>query len=355
MEDGIKGRARGGKKRAEVLSPEERRIIALKGSTARWGEKPLQATHKGSFKEDFGINVDCYVLNDLQKTAVISQRGMGEALGLGKGGSRLPTFIKGEKIAPYIGRELSQKLEQPLVFQAQPLGVNIAPMAVHGYDVTILIDVCKAIIAAEAAGALLARQEGIAAQAHIIVNASARAGIKGLVYALAGYNPTTQEVIEAFRLYVREEARKYEKEFPNELYLEWHRLYDIPMMERGKPWHFKTLTVQHVYYPLAKSNGKLYELLKALKSKDGGRHQKLFQFLNDVGARALRMQLGRILEMCESSPDRFTYEAKIVERFGGQRELDFGGTIFPSEPPPPSLQSPSSSDPTEPPPAPSRP
>jgi hypothetical protein len=78
------------------------------------------------------------------------------------------------------------------------------------------------------------------------------------VYALAGYNPTIEEVIAAFKLYVQEEARKYEPEFPNELYMQWHRLYDIPVPVRGKPWHFKYLTVRHIYHPLAQSSGKLY-------------------------------------------------------------------------------------------------
>jgi P63C domain len=110
--------------------------------------------------------------------------------------------------------------------------------------------------------------------------------------------------------------------FPNELYLQWYRLYNIPVPERGKPWHFKYLTVRHIYHPLARSSGKILELLKALKSKDGYRQKKLFQFLNDVGARALRMHIGRVLEMAESSGDRYSYERKIVQRFGGQQELD---------------------------------
>jgi P63C domain len=159
-------------------------------------------------------------------------------------------------------------------------------------------------------------------QAHIILGASAKAGIQNLVYRLSGYNPTAEEVIAAFKLYVQEEAKKYEPEFPNELYEQWHRLYELAVPKRGKPWHFKSLTVRHVYYPLAKSNGKILELLKALKSKDGDRTKKLFQFLNVIGARALRIQLGRVLEMAESSSDKFVYENKIAERFGGQKELE---------------------------------
>jgi hypothetical protein len=195
---------------------------------------------------------------------------------------------------------------------------------VHGFDVTLLIDICKAVIAAESAGKLRgARYANIAKQAHIIVGASAKAGIKQLVYALAGYNPTAEEVIAAFKLYVLEEAKKYEPEFPKELYAEWYRLYSIPVLKRGKPWHFKYLTVNHVYHPIAESNGKLYTLLKALKAKGGDQKAKLFQFLNQIGARALRIQLGRILEMAESSPDKETYERKIKERFGRQKEFHF--------------------------------
>lgn len=317
----LKGRAKGGVARADKLTPARRSEIAKKGAIARWG---AAATHKGNFKDEFGIEVDCYVLNDENKTAVISQRGMGMALGLGEFGSRLPKFISGKIISQYVGHELNEKLSNPLIFQDLSPGTNIPLQTkIHGFDVTILIDLCKAIIKAESDGKLLKSQSGIAKQAHIILSASAKAGIQGLVYALSGYDRTKDEIITAFKLYVQEEARKYEKEFPTELYAEWHRLYEIPVLDRGRSWHFKHLTVKHIYYPLAKSNGKILELVRALKSDDGDRKKKLFQFLNEVGARALRMQLGRVLEMSESSKTKTEYENKISERFGGQQELEF--------------------------------
>jgi hypothetical protein len=55
----------------------------------------------------------------------------------------------------------------------------------------------------------------------------------------------------------------------------------------------------------------------------GDQKAKLLQFLNKIGARALRIQLGRVLETAESSPDKAAYERKIVERFGGQQEFQF--------------------------------
>ena len=333
--DDVTGRAKGGKKRAEVLSAEERSAIAAKGAAARWGEKPIQAIRKGTFKEEFGTDVECYVLNDPNKTAVISQKGMGRALGLSNRGNAFPRFLASKAMTESIGAQLREKLAEPLRFQWNSGGAQ-PTVIVHGSDVTLLVDVCKAVVDAESKGLLDRQQAGVARQAHIILGASAKAGIKGLVYALAGYNPTTQEVIDAFKLYVLEEAKKYEPEFPNELYLEWHRLYNLAVPERGKPWQFKFLTVNHIYYPLAKSSGRLLTLLRALKAHGGDRYKKLFQFLNDIGARALRMQLGRVLEMAESSPDRESYELKIVERFGGQQRLDFPVPIPSTEPEQPS-------------------
>lgn len=320
----------GGARRAEVLPPERRSEIARRAAAGRWGERLPRATHKGNFQKEFGIDVECYVLDDRAKTAVISQTGMARALGLPSTGGAFPRFLAGKAMSLKTGAETRRKIQNPIKFQTIRSGAEREPrMVIHGYDATLLIDICNAIIAIEADGKLYRRHQNIAAQAHIIVGASAKAGIKYLVYALAGYNPTAEEVIEAFKVYVQEEARKYEQEFPNELYLRWHHLYNIPILERGRSWHFKHLTVKHIYFPLAKSSGKVLELLRALKANDGDRQKKLFQFLNELGARALRIHIGRVLEMAESSSDRFAYERKIVERFGGQQELEL---VMPTPP-----------------------
>ena len=308
----------GGKARAVVLGPAKVKAQARNAALARWGAK---ATHQGNFREELGIDVECYVLDDVQKSAVISQIGMARVLGLSPRGNSLPTFMANKIMAEIDGGELREKTQNPLKFQWAGGGGGRGAGAIHGFDTSLLIDICNAVIKAE--DQLGKRYANVVKQAHLIVGASAKSGIRHLVYALAGYNPTAEEVIAAFKLYVLEEAKKYEPEFPNELYLQWYRLYDLAVPDRGKPWYFKYLTVNHIYFPLAKSNGKLLHLLRALRAQGGNRHQKLFQFLNEIGARALRMQLGRVLEMTESSPDRLAYEKKIVDRFGGQPELDF--------------------------------
>jgi|HubBroStandDraft_1064217.scaffolds.fasta_scaffold13709_8 hypothetical protein len=55
---------------------------------------------------------------------------------------------------------------------------------------------------------------------------------------------------------------------------------------------------------------------------DGNRAKKLFQFLNEIGARALGRHLGRVLEMAESSADKWECESKIAQRFGFEQQLE---------------------------------
>lgn len=327
-----KGKAKGGLARAIALTPEQKKEIAKKGAAARWGGRPMQAIRKGNFKDEFGIDVDCYVLGDDQKTTVISQTGMAVALGLSARGNSFPSFINSQVMAGSIGGELRSKLEKTLLIQWGSGGGEQPPSIIHGHDSALLIDVCNAVADAHRKGTLNKRYDKVIQQASIINGASAKSGIKGLIYSLTGYRPQIEEVIQAFKVYVQEEAKKYEQEFPNELYVAWQRLYKIPMPPRGKPWQFMHLTRRHVYYPLAKSQGKVLELLRAIRAKDGEQKRYLFQFLNDIGARALRIHMGRILEMAESSlDDAAAYEQKFNDRFGDQKELDF----LPKDIPPP--------------------
>ena len=62
--------------------------------------------------------------------------------------------------------------------------------------------------------------------------------------------------------------------------------------------------------------------LRAHKTKGGDGAKKLFQFLNEIGARALGRYLGRVLEMAESSADKWEYESKISQRFGFEQQLE---------------------------------
>lgn len=317
----VVGRAKGGAATTAKMTPEQLVARARKGAIARWGVKTPSALKKGNFKDQFGIDAECYVLNDEEKTAVITQLGMGEILGLGSGGSRLPRFVFNRTMSKYIGPELREKLENPVIFHIVSGGQSSSLVRAHGYDATILIDICQAILKAKSDG--MSINPGVVAQAGIIVGASAKAGIQGLVYALAGYDRTKEEVIAAYKMYVAEEAREYEREFSPELYEQWYRLYGLVKPERGRPWEFRYLTIDHIYKPLARSNGKVFTLAKSSKQEHGEKGDKIHQFLSEIGVKALRTQVGKILGIATVSDSREEYEKYISEKVFGQQTLPF--------------------------------
>ncbi|WLG49087.1 P63C domain-containing protein [Pseudomonas sp. FP1742] len=201
-----------------------------------------------------------------------------------------------------MGAEILEKIDNPLIFKGDHAGAAAQFQGqINGYEVGLLIDIC---------------------QARIILGASAKAGIQGLVYALAGYDRTKEDIIEAYKLYVREEAREYEKELSPELYEQWYRLYGLVKPERGRPWEFKYLTIDHIYKPLARSQGKVFDLAKASKQVNGDKSSKVHMFLSEIGVKALRTQIGKIIGIATVSDSRAEYEKYIAEKIYGQQSLD---------------------------------
>jgi hypothetical protein len=244
-------------------------------------------------------------------------------LGLGEIGSRLPEFISGERISPYIGRELSSKLENPIIFQGLGQGVNERTRTMYGYSIEYLIDLCRAIIKAEYEGKLLDRQDRIYRQASNILSASAKLGIKHLAYALCGYDPIREATIADFRRFVREDAGDYEKLFPHELYEHWARIYQLSIHKCSngfelRPWKFKYLTEDHIYWPVAKTKGAIQHYITERRKQTQGFGKRLFQWLNENGRAELRDHMNRLVGMMDSVEDGDIkeYEKRIEHKFG---------------------------------------
>jgi len=308
-----KGKAKGGIARAKSLTSKQRSDQAKKGAVARWGYK---ATHKGSFMDEFGIDAECYVLNDEDKTVVTSKRGLSRLLGLGGLGNDVDRVIHSQYMSSFVDAILLEKFKNPLIFQWKGDDAGLGFSEAHGYDITMVGDLANALIKANIAGALPKSRIQAARQAQLLSNAAMKAGIKGLAYAVAGYRPEVQEVINAFKAFVREEARQYEKEFPDELYEEWYRLYGLNRPEKGRPIRFGQLTNMQIYVPLAKSKGKILEQIRASRDENGKQTDKLHLFLSEIGVKALRQHIGKLLGVAAMSDSKEEYEAGIEKVFG---------------------------------------
>ena len=95
------------------------------------------------------IEIQCYVLED--ETRVLSQAGMFRGLSLAKrggsvaidGGAQVPRFAASKALTPHISSDLAAALSTPIEFQP-PGGGRTA----YGYPAAILVDLCKAVLAA---------------------------------------------------------------------------------------------------------------------------------------------------------------------------------------------------------------
>jgi hypothetical protein len=76
---------------------------------------------------------------------------------------------------------------------------------------------------------------------------------------------------------------------------------------------------------VAKSNGQILQLTRALRATSNERYKKLHQFLSKTGVKALRQHLGQLLGVAQVSGDQAEYERHVENIFGSQRSLDFEG------------------------------
>ena len=280
----------------------------------------ISATHKGILPIS-GLQLECYVLADGRR--VFHKRGMAKAMGLkSEGGNAFMKTLRRKSLGSEIDDKLRKKVENPIVFNS--LGLDPA----HGYEAKVLVDICKAVVRADAAGKLTERQQPMARQAKAIVNALANVGIIALIDEATGYQ--TDRDPEALRLlvqaYIEIEEREWEKEFPDDFYVTLNHIYGSdPYVARSrggivinKPQHFGNFTNKYVYSPL--ENGEVLKELQRLNPKvdaRGSRKQKLHQFLsNGYGLEKLREQRQEVLTMLKLADDIDDFKRLYEKRFG---------------------------------------
>ncbi|KPA95386.1 P63C domain [Pseudomonas asplenii] len=323
------GKSKGGKARAESLTPEQRSEIAKKAALAKAEIAKLPKATHGSSDHPLklgDLEIPCYVLDDGRR--VLSLGGMVKALGMsigsaGKGeGDRLLSFATGKAISPFIPPQLLEKMRAPVRFQA-PTGGSAAT----GYEATILPDLCDAVLEARKAGMLMHQQAHIAVQCEILVRGLARVGIIALVDEATGYQKdrakdALAQILEAF---VAKELQPYVKTFPPEYYEELFRLRGLdypPKNAKYRPQYFGVLTNDIVYKRLAP--GLLDELKRenAKAEKKGRLHQRL---TTDMGHPKLREHLAStvtIMKLSKAYPDFIEKMNMIHPRYGDTLTLD---------------------------------
>lgn len=325
----LRGKALGGKARAESLSAERRKEISEMAARAKAELKALPKATHGSADHPlkFGeIEIQCYVLEDGKR--VIVQRAMQTGIGMstsgGSGGAqRLAQFIEGLAEKGIDCKDLAVRIRNPILFRPPGLG-----KPAYGYEATLLADVCDAVLAArQQPGVLMPQQMHYAMACETLVRGFARVGIIALVDEATGYQKdrakdALAQILEAF---VAKELQPYVRTFPADYYEQLFRLYGYQYPPVGnkswRPQFFGKITNEVVYNRLAPE--LLPELKKAASKAE--RKSKLHQWLTqEIGHPKLREHLSSIvtIQKLSKTPQDFMQNVnQIHPRYGETRQL----------------------------------
>lgn len=296
-------------------------------------EDIIQAEH-GSADHPLRIGdleIPCYVLEDERR--VLAQGGMISSLGLsyggsgGAGGDRLAKFAGGKGLNPFISAELRDRTADPIKFRA-PNG-KIA----YGYEATVLVDLCEAVLRARDERKLQKQQEHIAKRCEILIRGFARVGIIALVDEATGFqNVRARRALnKIIDRWITDELAKWAKMFPDEFYQQMARLRGLHYSEIAtkRPAYIGKLTDDVIYKRLAP--GVLEELKKKNPKDDKGRRKhKHFQYLTeDIGNPRLREHLWAVIGLMRASQNWRSFYALLNRAFPKWEEnprlfIDYG-------------------------------
>lgn len=278
--------------------------VARLGAAARWGDgatipravwgTPDQPLKIGS------IELPCYVLDDERR--VLSASGMQTGMAIAQGGSmkkglsRLELFISGKIISPFISNDLSERVQNPILFRTPANG------KAYGYDAELLVELCEAVLSARQAGKLQQQQLPIAQQCEILMRGFARVGIVALVDEVTGYERVRKrgELHKILEAYIAKELLPWSKRFPDSFYEEMFRLhgwaYDPKSVAR--PGVVGKITNKFIYEALPQG------VLDELKAKNPENKRRHHQFLTEeVGHPHLERQITAMTTLMRASDD----------------------------------------------------
>ena len=321
----------GGTKRAEILTPEKRKEIAIKGGRARWDfpraiyeDRPLMIG---------GHEIPCAVLEgDIR---VLSERAVTKALG-GKrggahwlrmkeheeGGAELPVYLSANNLIPFIDKDLMMALK-PIIYLSKAGGAKT-----YGLRAELLPKICNVFLKArDVEGGLHWRQRHLAKQAEILMRGLAEVGIIALVDEASGrqVDRARDALAKILEEFVAKELRAWTRTFPLEFYSQIFRLKKWPFdpSKVKRPSVIGHYTNDFVYRRLAP--GVLDELRKKNPVIDGRRRHKLFQWLTgDVGDPKLRAHIEGVVRLMRGSATWAEFNAYLAKFYPIIETTDLG-------------------------------
>lgn len=316
---------KGGAARASKLTSEQRVEIARKAAASRWGKVVRHATHEGEIQIG-DITLPCAVLDD--GTRVISQRGMSKALGRvttgsgthysrkpsNDGDARLPTFVSGKIIKPFVDKQLAASLAEPVEYIPMHGG-----RTAHGFPAALVPQICDVWLKARDADVLTPQQEHIADRAYLLMRGLAHVAIIALVDEATGYQEIRKkyELAQILEAYINEELRPWVRTFPNEFFKQIYRLNGWPYNPNSSKRNQQVGHWINKYIYAHLPPGVLDELRRRNPRKENGyRANKHFQVLTaDIGNEHLDRLLATVTTLLRISDTKRDFDDNFRKAF----------------------------------------
>ncbi len=208
-----------------------------------------EAKHRG-YLNLMDSEVPCYVLSNGLR--VIGRTTFTEMLSGIKGGGALEEYLRVKSLKDYISLDLV--LEELVEFRLPE--VEGLQTQVKGLTADVVIDICRGFASAleadqrETGGNFLTkRQREIAAHAGMFLASCAKVGLDALIDEATGYQyERANDALQVkLRAYLEEEMRKWEKTFPDELWVEFGRLTKWKGSVTKRPKYWGKLVMELVY------------------------------------------------------------------------------------------------------------
>lgn len=218
------------------------------------------------------IELPCYVLEDGRR--VFSGRGIQKAIGSdSSSGQWLSTFInKGILSQDFMFAKITERINNPIKFKRNTSGGS-QPIT-YGYEVTLLIDICSAIIDANRAGRF--NEPEIVRNADIIIRAVAKVGIIALVDEATGYardkKNAKNELQKFLSSFLEEEAQAWVKTFNDQFFEDLYKMRHWNWTKAAKHPGVVGMWINDIVYERI-APSILAELRKR-NPKDGNGHRK---------------------------------------------------------------------------------
>ncbi len=262
------------------------------------------------------IQIPCYVLQDerrvLQQTGLLGSLDLSHGGSYSKGGDRLAKFASQGRLKGFVNKELVDRTEKPIKFNV-PSGA-----LAYGYEATVLVDLCEAVLAARSAGRLQKQQEHVARRAEILIRGFARIGIIALVDEATGYQEIRERralatILEKF---IAKELQPWTRTFPYEFYQLIYKLkgWSGPDGHKRTPLIGK-YTNDIVYERLA--HGVLEELKRLNPTLQSGyrRNRHHQWFTPNMGHPKLKEHLAGVMALMRAAPNWDAFKRSLARAY----------------------------------------